>query len=441
MVVMGMGITGRSVATALRSRGIEVTALDDRPSDELTAWAAEHSIPVSVPNDLDLAEALRGSEALLPAPGLPDHHPIFAVAASVGVPVRSEFDLAAQWDDRPVVAVTGTDGKTTVVTLVQRMLERSGLRAEAVGNTDTPWVQAIDDESLDAFVVEASSFRLGHSHTFSPQVATWLNFGPDHLDAHADLAAYQAAKARIWESLDLTSIAIANRDDPVVAAEAATLTASVQTFGSDAPPTAVDHGVVDGALIVAGAELVAIDELPRAMPHDVLNGLAAAASALAIGGAREAAATVLREFTGLEHRVESIGELAGVRYINDSKATTPHAAAAALGGFESIVLLAGGKNKGLSFAPMLHHVDRISHVVCLGDSAADIEAVFAGRTTTSIATSMEDAVSQAQAKARAGDVVLLSPACASYDWYRSYRHRGEDFTRIVRTRISEGGSE
>lgn len=434
MVVMGMGITGRSVATALLSRGVEVTALDDRISDDLSSWADEHALAVRAPADLDLAETLRGADALLPAPGLPDHHAIFEVADAVGVPVRSEFDLAAQWDDRPVVAVTGTDGKTTVVTLIQRMLERSGLRAEAVGNTDTPWVEAIEDASLEVFVVEASSFRLGHSQSFAPHVAAWLNFGPDHLDAHADLATYEAAKAKIWGSLDSTSVALANRQDPVVATQAARLSSVVQTFGSDAPPTEADHGVVNNTLVVGGSELVKIEELPRSMPHDVLNGLAAAAASLAIGGTREAAAQVLREFNGLEHRVEFVGEIAGVKYINDSKATTPHAAAAALGGFDSIVLLAGGKNKGLSFAPMLEYIDRISHVVCLGDSAVEIQAVFESQASTSVATSMEQALDQAQAAARSGDVVLLSPACASYDWYQSYRHRGEDFSRIVRAR-------
>ena len=286
MMVMGMGITGRAVTTALQRRDIDVIALDDRISDDLLSWTADHGVSVHAPATVDIAALLRGVDGVLPAPGVPDHHPIFGAAAEAGVPVMSEFDLAAGWDDRPVVAVTGTDGKTTVVTLIERMLEHSGIAARAVGNTDTPWVEAIDDPTTDVFVVEASSFRLGHSQHFSPAVGTWLNFGPDHLDAHRDLAAYETAKAAIWRELQPGALAVANRDDPVVARHANTLVAGdTETFGAGAPTTAVDHGVVDGVLVSGTHELVAIDELGRAMPHDILNGLAASATAMRVGAA------------------------------------------------------------------------------------------------------------------------------------------------------------
>jgi len=440
MVVMGLGITGRSVAHALAKRSIEVTALDDRITDGLHAWADENGVDVLQPASVDLAAVLDGAEALLPAPGLPDHHPMFAAAKAAGVPVMSEFDLAARWDDRPVVAVTGTDGKTTVVTLVERMLEASGIAAKTVGNTDTPWIEAIDDPSTDVFVVEASSFRLGHSQRFSPQVGAWLNFGPDHLDAHNSLKVYEAAKASIWGHLEPDALAVANRDDTIVARHGdavAQAGGQVQTFGADAPPTGDDHGVVDGMLVSGGEEVASVGELTRAMPHDILNGLAAAASARAMGATSGAITSVLNDFDGLEHRVQLVAEIAGVRYINDSKATTPHASAAALGGFASIVLLAGGKNKGLSFDDMLVYRDRLRHVVALGDAAADIEAVFAPSVSTSSASSMEEAIDHARQRAQPGDVVLLSPACASYDWYDSYVHRGNDFMEIVNKLASQ----
>lgn len=436
MVVMGLGITGRSVAKALLRRDIAVVALDDRITDDLQQWADEAGIAVQAPADVDLVETLADCDGLLPAPGLPDHHPVFDAAEATNVAVLSEFDLAARWDDRPVVAVTGTDGKTTVVTLIERMLAASDIAALAVGNTDTPWVEAIDDPTLDVFVVEASSFRLGHSQHFSPQVAAWLNFGPDHLDAHADLSLYESAKASIWANLEPDATAIVNRDDVVVARHGADLLAgTAETFGASAPATATDHGIANESLIVAGEPLVAIADLQRSMPHDLMNGLAASACALAMGASRQACAQVLQDFSGLQHRVELIAEIDGVRYVNDSKATTPHAAAAALGGFDSIVLLAGGKNKGLAFDDMLEHAGRIRHVVAIGDSANDIQDVFAAHTETSIAASMQHAVDLASTVAQPGDVVLLSPACASYDWYRSYVHRGEDFTRIVRARL------
>jgi len=439
MMVMGMGITGRAVATALQQRDIDVVALDDRISDELRLWSADNNLLVQVPGDVNIAALLAQVDGVLPAPGLPDHHPIFAAAAQAKAPIMSEFDLAALWDDRRAVAITGTDGKTTVVTLVERMLEQSGIAAKAVGNTDTPWVEAIDDQSTDVFVVEASSFRLGHSQHFSPSIGTWLNFGPDHLDAHSDLSAYEAAKAAIWSHLGPDALAVANRDDAIVSAHASMVSNSdIETFGAGEPPTLRDHGVIDGVLVSGGNELIAISELSRTMPHDIMNGLAASATALRAGARHAVVADVLRNFAGLEHRVEFIAEIDGVRYINDSKATTPHATAAALGGFDSVVLLAGGKNKGLSFDDMVAHSDRITHVVAIGDAASDIEAAFVGRVPVSVATTMTQAVSQARDIATAGDVVLLSPACASYDWYRSYAHRGEDFTQIVRAQTMEG---
>jgi UDP-N-acetylmuramoylalanine--D-glutamate ligase len=439
MLLVGLGITGRAVATALQQRDIEVVALDDQISDELRSWSAENNLLVNAPDDVNLDLLLTQVDGVLPAPGLPDHHPIFAAAAQAKAPIMSEFDLAARWDDRPAVAITGTDGKTTVVTLVERMLQQSGIAAKAVGNTDTPWVEAIDDPSTDVFVVEASSFRLSHSQRFSPGIATWLNFGPDHLDAHRDLAAYEAAKATIWSQLGTDALAIANRDDAIVSSRASMiLSRDVETFGAGEPPSLCDHGVIDGVLVCGGTELIAISELSRTMPHDIMNGLAASATALRAGGQHTAVAEVLRNFTGLPHRVESIAEIDGVRYVNDSKATTPHAAAAALGGFDSVVLIAGGKNKGLSFDDMVAHSDRITHVVAIGAAASDIETAFAGRVPVSVATSMTQAVSQAREVATAGDVVLLSPACASYDWYRSYQHRGEDFTQVVRAQTRQG---
>lgn len=443
VMVFGLGITGRCVVEALLRRGVDVLAFDDRPTAELLAWAESHNLEMSDANT-ELESALAVVDAVVPAPGMPDHHRLFAAADTAGTPVLSEFDLAARWDDRPTIAVTGTDGKTTVVTLIEQMLSASGIPAHAVGNTDTPWVQAIDDDEIEVFVVEASSFRLAHSEHFAPDVAVWLNFGPDHLDAHQNLASYEAAKASIWAELPPGSLAVANRDDAVVQRHAQKLRVAhpdvmVSTFGSDAPVRTTDSGILDGNLIVAGEPLVAIDELHRSLPHDLMNGLAAAVAAQHVGAKVEVVAEVLRDFDGLDHRVQFVAEIDGVRFINDSKATTPHAAATAMGGFHSIVLLAGGKNKGLAFDDMVAHADRLRHVVAIGDAACEIERIFAEHAPTTTASSMPDAVATASAVAQPGDVVLLSPACASFDWYRNYRHRGDDFMQIVRALVAEQG--
>jgi len=428
--VWGLGITGRAVAQALLARDIAVVAFDDAPSASVRDWAASSGTTVHSPAADEIAPLLAGLDAIVPAPGLPEAHPLFAAAGAAGMSILSEFDLAQRWDDRPIVAVTATDGKTTVVTMVEQMLVASGRNALAVGNTDIPLVQAIDDADLDLFVVEASSFRLGHSERFAPDVAAWLNFGPDHLDNHASLDRYEECKGLLWAHLDEGSTAVANRNDQVVMRHAARLPKHVQleTFGDDADGT---HGVRDGSLFWHGEPLVEQVALSRGLPHDVLNTLAAGAVALAAGATRPAVADVARTFVGLPHRVEIVAELDGVRFVNDSKATTPHATEAALGGFDSVVLIAGGRNKGLDLSGIAAFAPRIRHVVAIGDDAQVIVDAFEGRANTSTASSMEDAIRDAATVAERGDTVLLSPACASYDWYGSYRERGDHFRTIV----------
>ena len=199
ILVLGLGVTGRAVLDALSTRGVEAFGVDDRPGPEARTCAERLSVElVESPVPEDWWALLERAGEVVVSPGVPDGHPVFAAADAAGVQVLDESDLATRWDTRPRCAVTGTNGKTTVVTLVTDMLQRSGLLAVPAGNTDTPLVAAIDDVDADVFVVEASSFRLGHAAGFSASPAVWLNFAPDHLDVHADLAAYEKAKARIW---------------------------------------------------------------------------------------------------------------------------------------------------------------------------------------------------------------------------------------------------
>ncbi|MGH9112865.1 MAG: UDP-N-acetylmuramoyl-L-alanine--D-glutamate ligase, partial [Acidimicrobiales bacterium] len=320
VLVVGLGVTGAAVARSLVAHGDAVVVVDDAPGPAARAVAGELGLDlVSAPTDRELGRVLAGGvEALVPAPGLPARHPVFALAAAAGVPVLSEFDLAARWDDRPLLAVTGTDGKTTVTTLVCEMLLASGLRAVTVGNTPVPLVAAIDDPAVDVFVVEASSFRLEHSQRFAPAVATWLNFAADHLDSHPDLPAYEAAKARIWRDQSADQVAVGNADDRVVAGHLATAPARRLTFSIAAP---ADFHVVGNTLVGPdGVSLAAVDELPRAFPHDVANALAASATALAGGASPEGVRRALVAFRGLPHRVALVGEAGGVRFYDDSKA-------------------------------------------------------------------------------------------------------------------------
>jgi UDP-N-acetylmuramoylalanine--D-glutamate ligase len=430
-LVVGLAVTGTAVARALLAHGEEVVAVDDRPGEPARAAARELGLTlVEVPDEAGLRRLVRSAAAVVPTPGLPARHPVFGLAAEAGVAVLSEFDLAARWDHRPVLAVTGTDGKTTVTTLVRDMLQGSGLAAAAVGNTEVPLVAAVDDPTIDVFVVEASSFRLDHSRRFAPQVGTWLNFAPDHLDNHPDLASYEAAKARIWADQTADQVAVGNADDPVVARHLARARGRRVAFGRG-PGAQVR--VVDGVLVgPAGEQVVAVDEMPRRLPHDVANALAAVATALCGGASAPAAAAVLRVFRGLPHRVALVGEAGGVRWYDDSKATTPHAAVAGVSGFDSVVMICGGRDKGLDLRELARVPGRVRAVVAIGEAADAVAAAFDGRCPVLRAASMDEAVRAAAGLAVAGDAVVLSPGCASYDWYRSYAERGDDFARAAR---------
>ena len=428
-LVLGFGVTGEAVTRALVARGHRPVVVDDRPTEDSTSTVAQLGLDlISSPGVEQLGTAVSSSTVVLPSPGVPADHPVFRAAAEQSKPICSEFDLAAVWDDRPLVGITGTNGKTTVTMLVTDALNRSDVAAEAVGNTDVPLVAALDNEETDVFVVEASSFRLAHSQVFTPSVACWLNFSPDHLDAHPSLADYEAAKASIWASLPSNGTAIANAEDDVVVGYAP---AGATTFGLDVG----DWRRVGDKLVGPSGPFVSVGDLPRQQPHDLSNAVAVAATAHAAGATLDAIAETLVAFTGLPHRLEYLTDHRGVQWFNDSKATVPHATLAAVGGFASVVLIAGGRNKGLELAPLRQTVPPVRAVVATGDAAPEIEKLFEDLVPVTQVQSMTEAVDVANELSRPGDTVLLSPACTSYDWYRSYVARGEDFSRLVKERL------
>ncbi|MGI8754701.1 MAG: UDP-N-acetylmuramoyl-L-alanine--D-glutamate ligase [Acidimicrobiales bacterium] len=433
-LVVGFAVTGRAVARALIDHGCTVTVTDDAATDDQRTHAAELGADwVDAPSPSGWTDLVAGYDGVLVSPGFAERHPVFAAAAATGVPLRSELDLAAAWDDRPVALITGTNGKTTVTSMVTEMLLTSGLAAVPAGNVEVPLVAAITDPDVEVFVVEASSFRLTHATGHHPVVATWLNFAPDHLDVHHDLAGYEAAKANLWRNHDAGGLAVANADDPVVTAHAPA-GGRTQTFGLG--PDA-DWHIADGRLRgPGGLDLVAVTDLAQARPHDQANALAAAATAFAVGASPEALGSALRTFAGLPHRVELVGEAGGVRWYDDSKATAPHATVAAISGFDHAVLIAGGRNKGLDLAALAPLAPRLRAVVAIGDAAALVAAAFAGRVPVTVAASMDAAVAAAAGGAHPGDVVVLSPACASFDWYRDYAERGRDYQRAVRQHLA-----
>ena len=438
VVVVGMGVTGCAAASALAARGHEVIAADDRPAEAACRLADAGASFGDIHDSTDeglLRSLISGAAAVVPAPGVPPRHLSCTLAAAAAVPVVSELDLAAQWDSRPMAAITGTNGKTTVTVLAEGMLNRSGITAVGAGNTDIALADAISSD-VSAFVVEASSFGLHRVRRFAPAVAAWLNLAPDHLDWHADLRDYAAAKARIWAAQGPGDIAVAPFGDADVEPWTSGIRAQQVRFATprqlDAP---CDVRYERGMLTAHGRGIVAAADLPRRRPHDLSNAAAATAVALAMGASAEAVAAELRTFDGLAHRLAPAGRIGGVSFHDDSKATSPHATAAALRGFSDAVLIAGGRNKGLDLGELAAVAGHVHGVVAIGEAADDVVACFSGQADGRIeiirANSMPAAVLAAYRMAQPGRDVVLSPGCASFDWYSGYRERGRHFSAAV----------
>jgi len=442
-LVVGLGISGAAAVRALRERGYDVVGVDDVPSDAVQARRTELARlgvdVVTKPDASTLAALVHDVDLVVPSPGVPPRHPVFAIARDRGVSVLGEVELASRWADKPIVAITGTNGKTTVTGLVTEMLVASGVAAVAAGNIGVPLVEAAAGPA-EVLVVEVSSFQLELTEHFHPGVAVWLNLAPDHLDWHPDIEAYGRAKARIWARQESDDTAVVNADDADVMRWAATAPGRVVTFALDdgRANTQADYRVDGGVLRTRdGSEIVDVASLPRSLPHDLANALAASAAAFAAGADLDGVRAALQGWEGFPHRVALVGDAGGVQWYDDSKATNPHAALAALRGFGSVVLIAGGRNKDLDLSVLGEAADRVRAVVAIGEAAPDVEKAFAGLRPVTVASSMDDAVRVAAAYAEPGDAVLLSPGCASFDWYTSYGERGDDFQRAVNDLLGE----
>ena len=416
--------------------------IDDRPADDAVTMAAALGVILVVAPDAVRLQALVGDATLVVvSPGVPISHPVFAAAAAAGVPVRSEIELgwrilADRLPPRPLLAaVTGTNGKTTVTTEVAAMLAASGRRAATAGNIGTPLVD-VADADLDVIVAEVSSFQLNGTDGWHPDVSCWLNLSPDHLDWHRDLDEYAAAKARIWANQGPGDTVVINADDRAVVERAGEVDPGVRlvTFSTAG---AADYHLDGDALVEApGLVLAQRTDLVRDLPHDLANALAALAVARAAGASPEGCVAALRGARPLPHRVELVAEDGGVRWYDDSKATTPASVLAAVAGFGSVVLIAGGRNKGLDLGVLIAGVPPVHHAVAIGDAADEVIAALGDLVEVARATTMAEAVAAAASVARPGDAVVLSPGCASFDWYRSYAERGDDFAHHVRAHIA-----
>jgi UDP-N-acetylmuramoylalanine--D-glutamate ligase len=446
VVVIGLAETGIAVARRLRAEGDGVVVIEDAPAtseryrarvDELARLGADL---VEAPDDARTQSLVASADLVVPSPLVRPTHAAILAAQAAGIPVRSEIDLAAERASMPIVAVTGTNGKTTVTSMVAAMLEASGRRAVAAGNIGRPLLDAVSDD-VDVIAAEVSSFQLAFAPTFRPRIAVLLAVTPDHLDWHGSFDAYVAAKAQISAAQRDDDLLVYDADDARARAIAEHAPARTQGVSVRADAEGCFRVVDDDLVFPDGHVLAPIASMRRALLHDRTNALAAAAAALDAGASVDGVRATLASYETMRHRVELVGEAIGVQWYDDSKATNPDAAVRAVASFDSVVLLAGGRNKGLDLSVLATATPHLRAVVAFGEAAPEVAAAFAGRAKVVTATTMHDAVAAARDLARSGDVVLLSPACASFDAYESYAARGDDFAAEVRElRTTEGST-
>ncbi len=433
ILVVGLGVTGVATARFLINRGASVTVADQKKEQEL-------GFEVPLIRDLGIKmeigphriETFEKADLIVVSPGVPHTIEPIIKAKERGVPVMGEIELASRFIAEPIIAVTGTNGKTTTTTLLSKMLEDSGLKVFVGGNIGNPLIAYADrEEKAEIVVIEVSSFQLDTIDTFRANVALLLNITEDHMDRYSDLNAYAKSKARIFENQRYDDIAVLNGSDPVVRSLSRDILSRKVFFSSkeEKGVTISDESIISQENI---SRLLADFKLPG--KHNMENAAAASLAALAAGGTFEGVWSALKKFKGLSHRLEHITTLSGVDFFNDSKATNVDSVARALETFERpVVLIMGGRNKGNKFHALRDLIDEHTKaLIVIGEAKEDIKAELGDIKAVETATTMEDAVFKAyHAAAKPGDIVLLSPACASFDMYNNYAQRGEDFCRAV----------
>lgn len=436
-VVVGLGATGLSCAQYLKKQGQHVAVTDTR-SNPPHLTALQQTCPdVQVAlGGFDAALLNQASQVIL-SPGIALREPTIAQQVARGIPVIGDIELFAQAVKVPVIAITGTNAKSTVTTLVGKMAEAAGYNVQVGGNLGIPALDLLQQyPDANLFVLELSSFQLETTYSLRPTVATVLNVTPDHMDRYDTVEAYQQAKYRVYHECD---VAVCNRDDAMT--ECHEKTGAHKIYFTLNKPNEGEFGLLTASgetyLAYGNQLLLPVNELPVMGKHYQANALASLAIGHGYGFPMEAMLQVLREFKGLPHRCQFVRELNGVRWYNDSKGTNVGATQAAIEGLGSeipgkLILILGGVGKNADFRTLLPVVEKYSrHVVLIGEVANELAEVLGDRVAHSFAGSMQEAVEQAAANAQSQDSVLLSPACASFDMFKNYEHRGEVFTGIV----------
>ena len=450
-LVVGLGKSGVASALFLKAHGARVTVSDTKSGDELRneiPILLDHGITVETGGHGD--RTFRGQDLIVVSPGVPVDAPPLVQARALGEAVIGEIELAAQFLPGPIVAITGSNGKTTTTTLTGEIMTAAGFPALVGGNIGTPAISLAERAKPDTVIVlEVSSFQLETIQTFRPKVAVVLNVTPDHLDRHRTFEVYVDAKARMFENQQGSDFAVLNADDPTCVSMAARTRARVFWFSRQKE---VEQGawVRDGNIVFRGGsgqrELLQVSEIPLKGAHNLENVLAAACAGALMGCAPDRIRQAVHDFKAVEHRLEFVATIRGVDYYNDSKATNVDATIKALESFPAnIHLILGGKDKGSDYSVLNDLLrQRVKRVYTIGAAAAKIESQIVssknGGPEVVHAETLENALRKANAAAQPGDVVVLAPACASFDQFKSYEHRGKVFKEIVRGLVM-GGKE
>ncbi len=440
VLVVGLGKSGVASALFLKERGARVTVSDTKSPEEL-----RDEIPVLLDHGITVEtgghgeRTFRGQDLIVVSPGVPVDAPPLMQARASGEPVIGEIELAAQHLPGPIVAITGSNGKTTTTTLVGDILKAGGFPVAVGGNIGTPAISLVSNATRDTVaVLEISSFQLETIKTFRPKVAVILNITPDHLDRHRTFQTYVDAKARIFENQQAADFAVLNEDDPTCRSLGDRTRAQVVLFSRKQE---VQKGayIRDGKILfrdgVVQREIMLASEIPLKGAHNVENVLAGVCAGALMGCQPEQIRQAIVNFKAVEHRLEFVATIRGVDYFNDSKATNVDATIKALESFpRNIHLILGGKDKGSDYTVLNDLLrERVKRVYTIGAAAEKIESHIKGSVEIVHSETLENAIRRANAVAVAGDIVLLAPACASFDQFQSYNHRGRVFKEVVRS--------
>jgi len=438
VLVVGLGRSGVASALFLKQRGAQVTVSDSKPQEQLgeeIPVLLDHGIAVETGGHGE--RTFHGQDLIVVSPGVPVDSPPLVQARALGEPVIGEIELAAQFLPKNIVAITGSNGKTTTTTLTGEIIAAGGYATHVGGNIGTPAVSLVDAARPDSIIVlEVSSFQLETIQIFRPKVAVVLNVTPDHLDRHRTFETYVDAKARIFENQQADDFAVLNGDDPVCVELAGRTPAQVFWFSRKKE---VQQGtfVRDGRILFRDSagqkEVTLASEIPLKGAHNLENSLAAVCVGVLMKCVPERIRAAVHKFKAVEHRLEYVATIRGVEYYNDSKATNVDATIKALESFPAnIHLILGGKDKGSDYTVLNDLLrERVKYVYTIGAAAAKIESQIKEAAETVHAESLDNAVQRASANAQPGDIVLLAPACASFDQFRNYEHRGKVFKELV----------